>query len=181
MTKRDFFILSIRLFGLYSGIIAIFSIIPSQIGMLLSGISHGFDFFYYLLIILAGILLPALMFVLLVFYAHKIVDWLQLEKGFDDDRIEFVNFDTEQIVKISSFLIGGLMILNNFPEFVVSSIRALRASAGSQGTIEDEYFTFQDKFYWGVSALNIVIGYLLITNYDKVARFLNRKKSAPEN
>ena len=83
MTKKDFFILIIKLFGLSSAVTNIFSVIPTNIVYALS----EFDVISILWITVASVIVVGL-FVLLVIKAELVVKFLKLDKGFDDDRIE---------------------------------------------------------------------------------------------
>lgn len=68
MTKRDFFILIIKLFGLYSIITSIFSVLSGNITFALT----NFDVFGIIWIILALVIVLGL-FVILIFKAENIV------------------------------------------------------------------------------------------------------------
>ena len=165
MTKRDFFILVIKLFGLMSIVTALFSALPSNVSFALLDI----DAFSLAWITVAVIMVVGL-FSLLVFKSDKIVRLLKLDKGFDDDRIELANLSSEDIVKIGAFIIGGLLILDNIPAFLSHTLFAFKGSVAGQN------YGTQDKFYWAVSGLNLALGYLLITNYGFVARLLRTSK-----
>jgi len=84
MTKKDFFILIIKIFGLFSVVSSLFSILPSNISFALM------DFGFFSLIWIAVVLVVIIgLFVLLIFKAEKVVKLLKLDKGFDEDRIDF--------------------------------------------------------------------------------------------
>jgi len=59
----------------------------------------------------------------LIYKPDKIIDWLKLDKGFDDDRIDFQNFNNTNILKLAVIVIGGIMLIKNIPAFL--SIRCL--------------------------------------------------------
>ena len=161
MTKRDFFILILKIFGLYSIVAGLFTILPSSISYLLM----EFDLFFTACFI--GIIAVVIgLFVLLIFQSGKIVDLLKLEKGFDTDRIELSSLHSKDIIKIGTFIVGGLLLLDSFPSFLSHSLFAFKRSmAGFE-------FGDEQKFMWAVSGINIVIGYLLMTNFDFVAKML---------
>jgi len=165
MTKRDFFILVIKLFGLMSIVTSLFSVLPSNISFALMDIDA-----FSLTWIIVAVLIVLGLFVLLVFKSDKVVGLLKLDKGFDEDRIEFGNLNSADIVKIGTFIIGGLLIIDNIPAFLSHTLFAFK------GSVVGQVYSTQDKFYWAVSGLNLVIGYLLITNYDFVARLLRTTK-----
>ena len=164
MTKRDFFILAIKLFGLYFVIHGLFFMIPY-------GLSPPFDQYYVYTIILnvISIIFIVGLFVLLLFKSGKIVKLLKLEKGFDDERIEIGNLHAQDVVKIGTFIIGGLIFIENIPSFLSHSFFALKGEiAGKQ------HYAF-DKFGWAISGFNVVIGYLLLTNFDFIAKKLEKE------
>jgi hypothetical protein len=164
MTKRDFFIAAIKLFGLLSLVTSVFSVIPSNISFALMEI----DVLSVLWIMFAAIAVGGL-FVLLVFKADRIVDGLRLDRGFDDDRIDLGSLKSTDIVKIGTFIIGGLLILQNIPAFLSHTLFAYKSK-----DIGMEYRA-EDKFNWAVSAINLVVGYLLLVHYEFVANKINLK------
>lgn len=169
MTKRDFFILLIKVFGLYSVVISLFSVLPGNISLALLDV----DVFVIIWLAVAFTVVIGL-FVLLIFKSDKVVNALRLDKGFDDDRIELGNLKPSDIIKVGTFIIGGLLILDNIPAFLSHSLFAFKGR-----TIGMQYTT-QDKFNWAVTTLNLIIGFLLLTNYDLVARKLKLKTEKKE-
>lgn len=164
MTKRDFFILLIKIFGLYSLIASLFSTLPGQLSFLVQSLDP-----ISLSIMTASIVVVMGLFALLIFKADKIVDLLKLDRGFDEERIELDKIDSDQIIKIGTFVIGDLLLLDHLPTFVSQTIFAFKASQ-----IGLEHGD-QDKMIWLANGLNLVIGYLLLTNYDFVAKILGTK------
>jgi hypothetical protein len=114
------------------------------------------------------------LFVVLIFKADKVVRLLKLDKGFDDEKIEIGNLKPTDIIKIGTFIIGGLLILDNIPAFLSHSLFAFK------GDVIGLEYNSQDKFRWAVSGLNLIIGFLLLTNYDFVAKKLKTEKTEKE-
>ena len=86
MTKRDFFRIIIKLFALYSIILTVFSWIPSNF------IYTVYDF--ELVPILASIgftILAVLIYYFLINKTDAIIDFIKIDKGFDDKTIEIGN------------------------------------------------------------------------------------------
>lgn len=164
MTKKDFFILAIKLIGLFSLITSVFSIIPNNIYYALMDV----DILSILWIMMSAVVIGGL-FVLLVFNADKVVRALKLDKGFDDHRIELGSLTSADIIKIAAFILGGLLFINNIPAFLS---HALFAFKGKNMGIE---YTTDDTFAWSVCTINLIVGYLLSTNYDFVAKKLNKQ------
>ena len=164
MTKKDFFILIIKLFGLYSIITALFLTLPQNLSFVIA--DFGFASIIYLIAILT--VLVAL-FALIIFKSHHIVRVLKLEKGFDDDRIDLANLKTTDIVKMATAIIGGLLIINNIPIFINQTFHAFYYD------IQSQPITLDYKWNWLVRGLDIIIGYLLITNLNFIVRLLRIK------
>jgi hypothetical protein len=164
MTKKDFFILAIKLFGLYSLVAALFSSIPGYISFVVMSPDV-----ISILWIISAIAIIGGVFVLLVVKADNVVRLLKLDNGFDDDRIEAGNLKSTDVIKIGTFIIGGLLLINNIPTFLSHSFFAVKGEE-----IGTEY-RMEDKLNWAISAINLIVGYLLLTNYNVVARILSEK------
>ncbi len=166
MTKRDFFIIVIRLFGLYALILSVFSILPSNISWLTyPGRIDSPSIF--LTILTLGIAFSLM--VLLLFKADRVVTFLKLDKGFDEDRISLNELNSESILRLGLIIIGGFLILDNIAWLLEYTLYAFKTDlTGSQ--IENPY-----KINWLVCGMNLVIGILLITNLNYMVRILNKK------
>ncbi len=165
MTKRDFFILLVKVFGLFSIVKILSSGIPVHVFFALMQI----DMLNLIWLIIAIIVIIGL-FVFLIFKTEKIVSLLRLDKGFDDDHIELGNFNAVNIVKLASILFGGYLILNNIPTFLSHTLFAFK------GEIVGRTYEAMDKFKWAVSGINMIIGYLILTNYSFISKILSKKK-----
>ena len=146
---------------------SVFSVIPSNVYYALM----QFDVISILWILLTAATVGAL-FVWLVFKADKVVELLKLEIGFDDNRIEFGNLLPVDVVRVGTFVIGGLIFIENVPGFLSHALFAFK-----EKNIGVEYDSHA-KFNWAVNAINLIVGYLLITNYNIVASRLARRKDA---
>lgn len=165
MTKKDFFILLIKIFGLFSVVTSLFSVLPSNISFAMMNI----DAISIIWIVFAVIVVIGL-FVLLIFKSDKVVNLLKLDKGFDNDLIELGNLSTTDIIKLGTFIIGGFLILDNIPPFLSHTLFAFK------GSIIGLEYNEMDKFNWVINGLNLAIGYFLLTNYGVIAQRLKTKK-----
>ncbi len=159
MTKKDFFSIIIRLFGLYTLIGVLFNIIPVNISFLWE-IKEP----YIVLSVLFSIIIPVVLFLLLIFKANKIVSLLHLVKGFDTYSIDLAKLDTNGILKISIIIIGGLLFIDNLPIFIKNILSSfdMRIYGG-----EAVKYT---KFNWVVAFLKTTLGYLFIRHHDNIAQ-----------
>ena len=178
MTKKDLFRLIIKIFGLYFMISSMFSILPFIIESVTTLIDFNVQFdysgFIWTMFNIAWIIL---LFVFLIYKPDLIVKWLKLDKGFDDDRIDFQNFNTANILKLAMIVIGGLLLIHNIPIFLSSSWFAFKSSVGSNINNDNtiHFGGLKDYLNWGICFINIVIGYLLVTNYNFVSKILKEK------
>lgn len=174
MTKKDFFRLIMKLFGLYALIQTVFGYIPSNI----SYIFYDFDasiFFW----ILGATLLVVAIFVLLIFKVDLLINWLKLDKGFDNERIDLNNFNGINIIKLAIILLGGVLIINYLPDLLQTSYLWFKKEVSSRGLNSLEAITYgQNSMHinWGIALINVVLGIILITNYARLAQWLYRKE-----
>src|SRR5690554_4101016 len=107
MTKRDFFKIIIKLLGLYAAILTLVTVLPNFISMVL--LQTGFTEIF----IVSAVLIILFLFLrFLLFKSNTIIDRLDLDKGFDDDRIELGNFKEGNILMLAIVILGGVLIIN---------------------------------------------------------------------
>ena len=179
MTKRDFFRIIIKLFGLYSLILTVFTYIPTNI----SYVTFQFEPIV-LLWIFGAVTLTVLVYILLIRKTDLIIDFLKLDKGFDDERIEFRNFNSQKIMHLALILIGGFLIIDYLPDFLQYTYLAFKKEVSPNGLNQLEDFSFgkiTDYFNWVISGMNLIVGYILLTNYDRITKWLNRKEKTLGN
>lgn len=167
MTKRDFFRLIIKVFGLYSLILSLFTFLPQNI----SNVFLYSDEIMIRIVIIVSLFLILTLFYVLLFKTDYIIDKLELEKGFDNDTIILGDLKSEQILKLAILLIGGFLIVDYFPNFIFEMVNIFKTKASNYpiyGT-EINYFNFY------LSMVNVVLELLFITNYKAISNFLNKK------
>ena len=173
MSKRDLFITLIKVFGLYLLIATLFSGLPNSLIFFL-GTMNLADIIFVIItfIIIIGL------FYLLVYKADKISDFLKLEKGFDDTRIDFNGLKNTDIIKFVVLIIGGFLFIENIPTFFTRTIFAFKSAVPQGFSYDDDivkYNNIQDYIGWASSAFNLLVGYFLIKNHKRISNFLNRK------
>lgn len=167
MTKRDFFRILIKIFGLYSLILSIFTLIPQNI----SNVLFQFDIMM-LLVILASTIISVGMFLVLLFKSDFIIDKLKLDKGFDDDKIIVGNLTNESILKLALIIIGVFLIIDYLPAVLFDLINAFKTKS-TFTSIEGNNVNYFDIV---IGLVNILLGYLFITNYKIISQFLDKKQ-----
>ena len=176
MTKRDFFILTIKIFGLFSIITALFSSLPNNISFVIQNI----EFTGIIWLIITTLIIIGL-FYLLLRKADKVSDFLKLEKGFDQERIDFGGLKSLDIIKFGILIIGGFLFIENIPTFLSHTLFAFNSSIpqGFDQAYENrgilKYNRLEDYVYWISSGFNLIIGYLLIVNFKRISNYLNKK------
>ncbi|MGD1947309.1 MAG: hypothetical protein ACFB0A_13845 [Croceivirga sp.] len=178
MTKRDFFRIIIRLFALYLLLLTIFNFIPTNVSYLTYELA-----IWPILIILGSAILMILLFVFLLRKSDVVIDVLKLDKGFDDDRIEFGNLGSLEIVKIALIFIGGFMILDHLPEFLHYCYLGFKKEVSAAGLSPFEAPGLSeswDYFRWFISGVNLLVGYIILSNLGRLARFLVNLKVKQE-
>jgi hypothetical protein len=170
MTTRDLFRLIIKIFGLYFVISMIFSGIPSNISYVFREVEVT-----GILWLVISLIVTFFIFIFLIYKPDKLITWLKLDKGFDDDRIEFQNFNDTNILKLALIIIGGLLLLKNIPGFLSQTLFAFKSSLGNEfDRTTIKFGSLRDYINWGTSFINILIGYLIVRNYNYLSRlFLN--------
>jgi len=165
MTKKDFFRIIIKLFGLYWLISSMFSSVQ----------------FYYLFMSstlnITSLLMSILLFmvILILFYVlivktDYIIDILKLTSGFDDDRIEFQNFNTKNLLMLAMILIGATMIVDNIGTFLNQLYLSIKVFLSSQSDLTT--INGQSAYHFWLSLTKIILGYILLTNYPAISKFL---------
>ncbi len=175
MTKRDFFRIVLKLFGLYSVILTVFNFIPANIGY----VTYQFEPIAILWIIGATILAVGL-YVLLIRKTDKIIAWLKIDTGFDDDRIEIGNFNAMGIVKFALIIIGGFLVIDYLPNFLHYSYLAFKSEVSPNGLNMLESYGNDgqvDYFQWTIAIMNLVLGIVLLTNYKRIANWIEKRNN----
>ncbi len=166
MTKKDLFRLIIKLFGLYWLINTLFSL--SQIIYFANNPSSDWTGVLYSLIV---IIVAIVLFGLLIFKSDILIKWLKLDQGFDDDRIEFHNFNGINILKLAIILIGGMLIIDNLGTFLNQFYLALKIHFSE--TNNDIYmYNGYSTYYLFLSLTKIILGYLLLIRFSVVSKLL---------
>jgi hypothetical protein len=166
MTKRDFFRVLIKIFGLYSTVITIFSIVPQNI----SSLYFGDESTYIVLWVVTVLVIEVLLFLFLLLKTDYIINILKLDKGFDDEHINLGNLTNANIFKLSLIIIGGFLIIDYTPTLLFDIVNAFK-SKSTFSSIEGNSVNYFDIV---VGIINILIGYLFIANYKSIAQFLDK-------
>jgi predicted acetyltransferase len=170
MTKRDFFIIMLKLLGLYAVIQLIFTQLPYSVVSVFFGESsfRNGNFFDMLVSLVTGIFALWLLYTILV-KPMTIINFFGLDKGFDEDRIEFGQLSRLDVLKIGIVILGGYLFLNNIIDFVVQCYYGLDKYISNHKPITRFYFSS-----WLVYGLNSILGFVLLSKYASIAKSIDR-------
>ncbi len=163
MTKRDFFRLLIKVFGLYWLISTVFEVIPSNLGYVIDSAEVSSVAW-----ILLSVAIVFIVFYWLIMRADFVIDMMNLDKGFDNETIEMTNFNQTVIVQLAMIIIGGIMIIEYLPVFLMHILFALEED------ITGYNLRPESNFYWAVSGVNVVVGFLLIRNSSWATQLITK-------
>lgn len=168
MTTTDFFRIAIKIFGIYSLIVALFQFFPTLLSY-----AYSFNQGTFLPSIALGLINLGIC-ILIIYKPNFIIKILSLDKGFDNARIEFGNLDSDKLISFAAILIGGFIFMESLPQFLSNGYYAFKnriQSGGDQGPLN---FANQDYPYydWAITILNLLLGYLLVKNHQSLAKWL---------
>ncbi|MBL0742428.1 hypothetical protein [Chryseolinea lacunae] len=174
MTTRDFLILVLKLFGLYSLVQFFFSTIGSLNFVIATGRAWWVD----ITPVVTAIVVLTLLFFFLVYRADWLVSKLGLAKGFSSDHISFNQFDPHALVMVACIIIGGLLVIDSVGNCIVYGYLAFRSRVTTLKGNAPAWNEPQNTAYFVICAIKVIVGYLLITNYEFVARRFVKKRDA---
>lgn len=172
MTTTDFFRFIIKALGTYCFINALFYLIPN---ISLTGGFYSFG----LIVSLVYLLITGLIVYLLLLQTDRIIKFFRLAKGFDNNKIETKDLNTIGLFKLAIIFIGLLLITDNLAEFLDYCYLAFKneVSANGLGEIEGAMLDQNlDYNWWLVSGLNILIGIIMLTNYNRISQMFTKNE-----
>jgi hypothetical protein len=125
---------------------------------------------FVLWLVISTILVIGL-FALLLYNAHKLVSFFQLENGFENDEVNFGNINSIQILRLGIVIIGGYLIVNNLPFFLSHAILWF-----SRDIVGNTY-SGGDNLSLLSKLISMIVGYILIANNLWIATRLNAKSN----
>ncbi len=170
MSKRDFFKVIIKLFGIYSLMSILFNAFPTYIYYLIQVTEL---WVITSLVLLTGVV--ALIYYFLLANPTLIINLFKLDRGFDDDTIILGNLNSQKLISFALIIIGGLLIIENLPEFMYNCYYSFKENVQTNAPVFEQTTTFDTSYFdWLISTINMVVGYLLMTNYKNIATWFDR-------
>lgn len=180
MKTKDFFRLVIKLFGLYLLTFYVINALPTTILPYFYVFTEGNNWVLSVSPTIMAIFLTVLA-CSLTFNPDFFIKSLKLEKGFDFDVIGFQHLTPKSILNIGVILIGGWMFIESLAPFLSSSFYLIKSKVATSEEIRIQSSLDTQGFVrLAANLLNIIIGYLLLSNYPFISTFLLPKKEAPD-
>jgi hypothetical protein len=173
MTIRTFWTILLKIMGIYL-VFGSLSIIPQFFTSLtVIGEFEGAEFFLILIGLIITLGLYVLTLRLFVFRPEWLIDKLDLNKGFTEDRFE-INIHRSTILKISIIVLGGIFLVESLPFFCEEMFSYFQQKS-NPGMFGGNHTSSWIIFYF-VKAL---LGYLMMTNCSYITNLIerNRKQS----
>jgi len=107
---------------------------------------------------------------MMIIRTDLLLNVLKLDQGFDNENIEFKNIDLDNILKLGVIIIGGTLILDNFAVFLNQSYLAFKVHTATAADLIG--LNGYSTYHWTLSIINVLLGYILLTNYPAISKFL---------
>ena len=176
MSKKDFFRILIKLFGLYLFIKSILSLSPFIYSFLIFGYEE-FEPYNLVLWVLIPLFLSLLFLYALFFKPDFFISKLKLDRGFDDDDVKIDSNNPQSIIYFAIILIGGYFFVSNFSPFLLNTHALFKNSIQDYS---ESYFFGEDlrdyTMNWVHSLINLSLGYLIVSNAQFISAKLAGKK-----
>jgi hypothetical protein len=176
MKKLDFFVILIRISALYLIVITVISV-ASNVAFSFSSLGIA-EFLAFLAL---SLVIPFIIAYMFISNSSEMVNFLKLNKGLDDDRIELGQLGSVQLFQIICLVFGFYLIVDGLPYFLFYLFYYLKSivpKTYSDSLMYDGSITFQnsmDYFYLFSNGAYILIGYLILTNYKDLSELMNKK------
>ena len=180
MTPKSLFNIILKIFGLFflREIIYIIPELISSISFLTSSNDLDREKFNGLDILPFISILISLAFYILIIYqllfnTNKIIDKLKLDKGFNQDEFSF-NISTSLMLTISLIVIGGVILINEIPDFISSAFSYFQEKNLTNDNVKTDYS------YIIISGMKILFGLLIIGERKRIAGFIVKRQGKKE-
>lgn len=169
MTIRTFWTIFIKMLGIWLVLDSV-TVIPQFLSALpFFGSNHDENVIGLTVVLGLLLLTIGVYFLILRFFVFKtawIIDQLHLDKGFDEEKIDF-NVQLSTVITICTIIIGGLIFIDSVPQlckqiFVFFQQKSIFRESPTSGWI---------FFYLAKTAL----GYSIMTNSELILAFFQKE------
>lgn len=172
MTYKDLFTVLIKIFALQYLVYALSVFTSSFVGALSFGMNSD-NYWNTILIVIAFVLQVAVLLFLFA-RANRLVKFLKLSQGFEENKMEWKGLQASHILKLGIFVTGGLMFINTLPGFITKVLNLFQENLHGNAFDSDHEWPHLSLAF---EILKLLISYLLITNFNWIA---NRFQSQVE-
>lgn len=175
MSIRTFWHLIIKTIGIWiviHGIMSLPTIVMNLIMIYNNPYGSRGEITFEALFFIIPILFYLLVLQFLVLRSKSIIDWLRLEKGFEETRID-ISLPYHKVLRIIIILIGGFILLTAIPKLFenlysfITEDRPFKESPRATSLI--------------IGIIQSIVGFLLMTNSDIIQRYINKKSGEAES
>ena len=108
----------------------------------------------------------------LIFKTDLIIDKLKLDKGFDSDAIS-LNIHRSTILSIAVIVIGGLLFIDEFPNFCRQLFSYFQQSKMSFGLVKPTIS------YVVISGIKVTFAFFLMSEQRLIVNVIERRRKKP--
>ncbi len=170
MYIKDIFKLFIKLFSIYFAFWGIISFIETILNFALNNFISLSTLWYF-----TSPIAYILLFVLLFFKTDFLISFLNLNKGFIEEKVNLGNLNSREIIKLSILIVGLILFIENIPEFISHCFYSFKYSTESKMYVDNSY-NKKEYLRWTITGINILIGYLIIFNHRKISSWIDKKQ-----
>lgn len=172
MTQRTFWIIVIKIFGIFL-IVESVVVIPQSI----SGLAYlGFSDNEGAVITMIGGIVVLLIFILIlrlfVYRPEWLIDKLKLDKGFPEETIDF-NINKGAVISVATIILGGVLFIDGLP-LLVKQLFVFYQEDSMSGRFGDKPST-QWLILYGIKT---AAGYFIVSNHVAFAKFVDKQSGA---
>lgn len=170
MTVRNFWIIFIKILGIWL-VLDSLVVIPQYFSSVIYNISsgNGEELVYTMALLTIGLLFYLFIIRLFILKTGWLISKLQLEKDFNEEKIE-LNIPRETVLKIACIVIGGLILVDEIPEFCRELFSFFQRKSILFEDQETKFIIFH--------LVSILIGYLLMTKFSSIVSFIEKKTTS---
>ena len=169
MSVRNFWTIFLKVLGIWlviNGLTTIIGFIATLSSFVVGNNNEVWTIIYYVLLLIGTIGIYLFILWLFVFKTSWLINVLQLERGFKEDRIEG-DFDYSKVLTIATIVIGGFILVDSLHFFCKETFNYFQ----QKQMFQDGFSSGWLFFYLAKS----VIGYLLMTNSRSVVKYIERQ------
>ena len=170
MKVKSFFMIVVRVIGLFV-LVDAFKLLATTISQLSAMVLYDSDASEGIVVSITFFVIFAILLFLIIYFLlmrpGKLVDKLELDTGFEEEKFE-LNLSKSTILRISIIVIGGVVLLYEIPHFVQEIFFFWQAK--QTRWVEDP-----QTRYLIYSSVIIVISYFLIYYNKKIVEYIEKK------